>query len=567
MKQTSLRRFIEFMLYISIKRNSLTSRGRRDLKKASNEKNKSVEPQYKVLITTSGIGSRLGEITDYTNKSLVLIGDKPAISHIVEKYPPTVPIVVTLGHFGDHVKQFLTMVYPHRIFEYVEVEPFKGPGSSLAYSILQAKSYLQQPFIFHASDSLLINENIPRPDKNWVGGAKSFDATNYASFDVLGEKITKFHDKGMVEFDYLHIGLVGIFDYAAFWSSLDQVLIDRYEDSTLNDLSVLQKMLNSHTNFECLEFENWLDIGNSHALIKAQQIIEGRASVLRKPQESISFIDNKAIKFFFDSKICSLRVKRAEDLGTLIPKITGTSNNFFSYEFVEGNPVSDSNDPLIVKDLLNWAKKKLWEPRKTLSGEVFLETSLKFYREKTNERIDTFLNSRGLTDQENVINNIEIPKLGRFLPKAIDIVMTDLRQTRIHGDFILDNIITHNNSFKLIDWRQDFGGSIYSGDLYYDLAKLNHSLRINHDLVSQNQFTVKQTDDSIICSILLKDTLSDMSLELRNWVNEQGFDFQKISVLTSLIWLNMAPLHHHPFDIFLFNYGKYNLFKSVQLKS
>lgn len=555
------------MLYISIKRNSLTSRGRGDLKKALNEKNKSVEPQYKVLITTSGIGSRLGEITDYTNKSLVLIGDKPAISHIVEKYPPTVPIVVTLGHFGDHVKQFLTLVYPHRIFEYVGVEPFKGPGSSLAYSILQAKSYLQQPFIFHASDSLIINENIPRPDKNWVGGAKSFDATNYASFDVLGEKITKFHDKGMVEFDYLHIGLVGIFDYAAFWSSLDQVLIDRYEDSTLNDLSVLQKMLNSHTNFECFEFENWLDIGNSHALIKAQQIIEGRACVLRKPQESISFIDNKAIKFFFDSKICSLRVKRAEDLGTLIPKISGTSNNFFSYEFVEGNTVSDSKDPLIVKNLLNWAAKELWEPRKTLSGEVFLETSLKFYREKTNERIDTFLNSRGLTDQENVINNIEIPKLGKFLPKAIDIVMTDLRQTRIHGDFILDNIITHNNSFKLIDWRQDFGGSIYSGDLYYDLAKLNHSLRINHDLVSQNQFTVKQTDDSIICSILLKDTLSDMSLELRNWVNEQGFDFQKISVLTSLIWLNMAPLHHHPFDIFLFNYGKYNLFKSVHLKS
>jgi choline kinase len=534
------------------------------LQKESNEENKSVKPQYKVLITTSGIGSRLGEITDYTNKSLVLIGDKPAISHIIEKYPQTVPIVVTLGHYGDHVKQFLTMIYPNRIFEYVEVEPFKGSGSSLAYSILQAKSHLQQPFIFHASDSLVINESIPRPDKNWVGGAKSFDATNYASFDVLGEKITKFHDKGMVEFDYLHIGIVGIFDYAAFWSSLDRVLLERYEDSTLNDLGVLQEMLNTHTNFEFFEFENWLDIGNSHALIKAQRIIEGRASVLRKPQESISFIDNKAIKFFFDSKICSLRVKRAEDLGELIPKITGISNNFFSYEFVEGNPVSESRDPLIVKDLLNWAGKELWEPRNVLSGEVFLETSLNFYREKTNERIDTFLKSRGLTDQENIINNIDIPKLEKFLPEAIDIVMTDLRQTRIHGDFILDNIITHNNNFKLIDWRQDFGGSIYSGDLYYDLAKLNHSLRINHDLVSRNQFTVKQSDDNIDCSILLKDTLSDMSIELHNWVNEQGFNFQKISVLTSLIWLNMAPLHHHPFDIFLFNYGKYNLFKSVQ---
>ncbi len=531
---------------------------------ANETDSKSDNPQYKILITTSGIGSRLGEITDFTNKSLVIIGDKPAISHIVEKYPPSVPIVVTLGHFGDHVKQFLNLAYPNRIFEFVEVLPFTGPGSSLAFSILQAKKYLQQPFIYHASDSLVINEPIPHPYKNWVGGAKSHDATNYASFDEVGEKITKFYDKGMIEFDYLHIGVVGIYDYLAFWLSLEQILFKRHEDSTLNDLSVIQEMLNSGLGFECHKFNHWLDIGNSHALIKARQLIESTVNVLSKPQESISFIDNKAIKFFFDPKICSLRVKRAEDLSGLIPKMLESSNNFFSYEFAVGKPVSESKDPLIVKDLLNWAEKVLWEPRNALSEKIFLETSFKFYNDKTKERIGTFLRSRGLVDQGNVINGIEVPKLDEFLPKSIDIVMNDLRQTRIHGDFILDNIIVQNNNFKLIDWRQDFGGSIQSGDLYYDLAKLNHSLRINHDLVSQNLFTVNQTDKNIVCSILMKDTLSDMSLEFMKWVDALGFNFQKISVLTSLIWLNMAPLHHHPFDIFLFNYGKYNLFKSLQ---
>jgi NDP-sugar pyrophosphorylase family protein len=102
---------------------------------------------YKVLITTSGIGSRLGEITDFTNKSLVVVGDKPAISYIIEKYPSTVPIVITLGHFGDHVRQFLNLAYPDRIFEFVEVKPYRGPGSSLAYSILQARHLLQQPLM------------------------------------------------------------------------------------------------------------------------------------------------------------------------------------------------------------------------------------------------------------------------------------------------------------------------------------------------------------------------------------------------------------------------------------
>ncbi len=37
-----------------------------------------------VLITTSGTGSRLGDLTNYTNKSLVPVGDKYCISQLIE---------------------------------------------------------------------------------------------------------------------------------------------------------------------------------------------------------------------------------------------------------------------------------------------------------------------------------------------------------------------------------------------------------------------------------------------------------------------------------------------------
>ena len=60
--------------------------------------------QYKVLLTASGIGSRLGDLTKFTNKSLVTIGNKPALAHIVEQYPEDIEFVVTLGYFGSHVK-------------------------------------------------------------------------------------------------------------------------------------------------------------------------------------------------------------------------------------------------------------------------------------------------------------------------------------------------------------------------------------------------------------------------------------------------------------------------------
>ena len=116
---------------------------------------------HKVLITTSGIGSRLGKLTDFTNKSLVRIGDKPAISHIVEYYPKNTSFVVTLGHFGSYIKEFLTLAYPNRNFTFINVDNFKGPGSSLGHSILQDKSELQCPFIFHASDTILSKKDIP----------------------------------------------------------------------------------------------------------------------------------------------------------------------------------------------------------------------------------------------------------------------------------------------------------------------------------------------------------------------------------------------------------------------
>ena len=44
---------------------------------------------------------------------------------------------------------------------------------------------------------------------------------------------------------------------------------------------------------------------------------------------------------------------------------------------------------------------------------------------------------------------------------------------RIHGDLQFDNIlITNDKKFKLIDYRDNFGGKIEYGDKYYDLAKL-----------------------------------------------------------------------------------------------
>jgi NDP-sugar pyrophosphorylase family protein len=128
---------------------------------------------YKVLLTTSGLGSRLGNLTKFTNKSLVRIGDKAVISHIIESYPQDVEFVVTLGHYGSHVRQYLTLAHSDRKIQFIEIDNYVGEGSSLLYSISLCEEYLQTSFVFHACDTILPKNYINDVDfsSNWsIGG-------------------------------------------------------------------------------------------------------------------------------------------------------------------------------------------------------------------------------------------------------------------------------------------------------------------------------------------------------------------------------------------------------------
>ena len=73
----------------------------------------------RVLITTSGMGSRLGNLTNGTNKCLVRVADKPSISHIIESYSADTEFVISLGHHGDYVKQYLNLAYPDHTLIYI----------------------------------------------------------------------------------------------------------------------------------------------------------------------------------------------------------------------------------------------------------------------------------------------------------------------------------------------------------------------------------------------------------------------------------------------------------------
>ena len=506
---------------------------------------------HKVLITTSGIGSRLGKLTDFTNKSLVRIGDKPAISHIIEYYPKDTLFVITLGHFGSYVKEFLELTYPNRNFTFIKVDKFKGPNSSLGYSMLQAKSELQCPFIFHASDTILTElDNIPNLNYNWCAGAYKEETSQYRTLRINNGLVDAINEKGEINFDYSYIGLCGIKDYKLFWNNLEKLP----NHHSLSDVHVINKMLNS-TDFNFHKINNWLDIGNKSELNKTRKYFGSSIKVLDKNNESIYFFKDFVIKFFSNSTINKNRIKRASMLKGLVPNIIDSTSNFYKYKKANGNLFSESVNEKTFKSFLEWAKNNLW---KSKIPNNFNSKCLDFYINKTYKRIDQYLD--GKIDTPEIINGELIPPIYEILSEIDTKWLCKGIPVQFHGDFILDNVIETKDGFSLIDWRQDFANDLEVGDIYYDLAKLNHNLMVNHDIVDKKLFGPTPNN----CYILCNSNLIRCREIFHKFIIENGYDLKKVEILSSIIWINMSPLHEYPFNKFLFNFGKYNLYKYLK---
>lgn len=522
-----------------------------------------MEPfHYKVLIPTSGIGGPLGDITQYTNKSLIKVGKKPTLSYILEAYSPDTEFIVTVGHYAQQVRDFIKLAYPHLHVTLVPVEPYQGPGSSLGYSMLQAKSYLSGPFIYHASDTILLDP-IPPPSRNWLGGFKSRDSSHYASFDFIEEKTSMIYEKGKFNSDFLYVGVAGIHDEKAFWEILQALYKENPKNETLGDVLVMNQMIQRGMSFESYEFKQWYDVGNVDSLNKVRKEIPDSFHILDKSEESIFVFDDFVIKFFFDESLVKDRVKRAHFLKGITPEIQGSAPNFYRYRYVHGKLFSKVATPKTFREFLIWAKAHLWKPVSGVSPQQFKEVCFDFYNKKTLSRVERFLSSRGIHDTPTLINDDEVPSFADLFKKINFDSLCASNPTSFHGDFILDNIIKTENGFCLLDWRQNFGGLLEAGDCYYDLAKLNHNLTVNHGIINDNLFTVSIQKNNVQLDILRKENLVECQDILFEFFHAQGYDIAKVKLLTALIWLNMSPLHHHPFDLFLFYFGKYHLWKAL----
>lgn len=519
-----------------------------------------------VVIPAAGLGARLGDFTKNYSKAMCTLGKMPIISHIIEQFSNEDEIIVLLGYKGDLLEQCVTSCHPDKNIKFVTVDKYEGPGSGLGYSLHCAYEFLQKPFIFWSCDTITNHLNLDSLsyDTNWMIAATSkpeyFDNYRHIRLSEKNDvreilpKLIK-PAKGI----FCYTGIAFIKDYAKFWESYNEGFIENGEAYGLNNLS----------NIKAYFIDDWIDTGNRTIFEEAKQMYSSKMEevILEKPDEAIWFIDNRVIKFHISEKFIADRVTRFKTLltdkqneaGILLPKILSHNAHTYVYQRADGEIASKNVTVNTMIDILTRYLDNI--EVKDVTDEEKVAIYNDFYLDKTISRIKKYCSDFSDIDKDDVyINGLKCQSAQKLVEGVnwTKLAFKGIFTDNYHGDFHLENILVDGDKYIMLDWRQNFGKTMM-GDAYYDIAKMWHSLIVNHNMVHADLFTVenKSTND---VTIDIHRTFIDVECEkalIEYLKNSTIYDLRHAEFLTAIIFLNIAACHIYPYSKFLFNLGKY----------
>jgi choline kinase len=500
------------------------------------------------------MGTRVRLISPHFNKALLPINNKAVISYIIEKVSHKHDIVIAIGYGGEIVEEYCKIAHPEYNFHFVHIKNYETNGPS--YSLDACKKLLQKPFYLATADTI-VTESFPQIETNWIGIYHTAIPELYATvqIDKNNNVINLINKNPSSKYDNAFIGIAGIYDYKIFWKELD-----------VKSNEIVSAFYNTKNYKKLIAYKfTWYDTGAIDGYEKTIKELNKEVSRSPKPTEGFFNVNNKIIKVFIDDKISQNRIKRCKQLKGLVPKLNLCSKYTYSYKYQDGKTLYHYNNNIWNK-FIKFAFDNLWHTKYIINGND--EYCDKFYFNKTHIRTQQLLENRPTHFSEtHIINGIATESIQNLL-KKIDwkLLNKGMFSTKYHGDLQFDNIIysDNNEKFILIDWRQDFGGCIDYGDIYYDMAKLYGGCLMPYYLLyDDNNISIKYNKQNIDYTFIQNSSLLIFAKKYLNILENKKFDIRKIQLLTGLIYLNMAPLHLNNFGNMLFFHAKYMLQKFI----
>jgi thiamine kinase-like enzyme len=362
---------------------------------------------------------------------------------------------------------------------------------------------------------------------------------HYTTFKLDNDRIIDYKFKEDTDSEwYAFTGVMFIKEYDSFKDRLSKL-----------DSSEIIYTIQKHSKTKILA--SWLDFGNLDIYVNSLK--QTQKFDFAKTDEVTYITNNKVIKYWKDDTIASKKYRKCQSNIDVYPQNTIHKGNFLAYDYFQGKTMYENTDLTSFTMMLDWLDKSVWKKQ-------FFEArpdALTFYKMKTLKRVDMFLQKYPDLSLVTHVDNVPVKDYRFYLGNMEwDLLYSDVIASYIHGDLQFDNIIvSDDNKFKIIDWRHEFGNLVEIGDLYYDLAKLYGGLILDYSKIKNNQFGFSQVGDKVELSIPNVENFDFYSSQLLYYIKYKNYNLYKVKMLIPVIFWNMAPLHHAPFDKFLWYLG------------
>ncbi len=510
-----------------------------------------------VCVIAAGRGTRMGFADGALHKALAPLANRAVLSHVIEGFPGDARFVIAVGHRADQIKAYVSLAHPDRDVTFVEVDNYDGPGAGPGLSALACAPALGgEPFALAAADGVL--HAVPDlSGDTWMGASPVDDPTSYLTLEVGADgRVGELQERtGPSRLAYN--GVAWIAEPDAFLAGLARGA----EHGELQVTQGFQALLDAGVPVRAVACD-WTDAGTTSAYAVARRRFAEYDTAGRAPLDVTYLLADRVVKWFRDPGGADRRAARARDLGGAIPPAIAAPSGWLAYEKAPGTVLCDRMSAGEVAAVLRFAEGELWRERP--DDLAFRDAARRFYGAKTLTRLDAWLAARGHAAEPPSgweVNGLPTRTVAEVLEDELAGIVDAAIPTVFHGDLHEGNIVAGPGGYRLIDWRDEFGGLADRGDLLYDLAKLLHSFELPESVMHARSFRVAERPDGEGVEIEHPD--SALRAEAREalwaWCAERGHDARAIGLVDGLIWINMAPLYDRELGDYLYAWGRWLL--------
>jgi dTDP-glucose pyrophosphorylase len=506
-----------------------------------------------VCLLAAGRGTRMGFADGALHKALAPLGNRAVVTHVIEGFPDDARFVVAVGHLAEQIRAYLALAHPDRDITIVDVPNYMGPGSGPGCSVLACAEHLTEPFALTAADSIVTGMP-PLDGPSWMGVSTVADPTSYLTLET--------GDDGAVRGFQERTGPSPLAFVGVAWIAEPAVFLDAARTAVEGELQVtpgFAGLLAAGAPIRAAEVD-WIDTGTTETYAEARRRFAEEPHGGRSAIDVTYLLEDRVVKWFRDPAGADVRVERARDLGDAGPALVPAPPGWLAYERVPGDTLRDRLDPAGVAALLGWTAGSLWGDR--AGGADFDAAVRRFYGDKTLGRLELYLQPRGGAEPPSglVINGIPTATVAEAVARELDGLVAAAVPSGFHGDLHEGNVIAGPAGYRLIDWRDDFGGLRDRGDRLYDQAKLLHTLELPESVMSAGTFSTTEVADGGLL-VTHPDTAQRRAARAAFWAwcAAHDVDAQALGVVDAIIFVNMAPLYDTALGDHLYRLGRWLL--------